>query len=68
MSPSEHHFCNVQSLAIYLQSYMGKASLVCTTAEDVIPDPEVICQHCVDSLKDMVKSARQRGSGKLKAL
>ncbi|KAG0564973.1 hypothetical protein KC19_8G153300 [Ceratodon purpureus] len=49
-----------QSVSIYLQTYMGKASLVVMSAESAIPDPEVFCKLCVDSLKDMVRAAKSR--------
>jgi hypothetical protein len=39
---------------------MGKASLVVMSAESAIPDPEVFCKLCVDSLKDMVRAAKSR--------
>jgi len=34
---------DVQAVSIFLQSYMGKATLVVMAAEAIVPDPEVLC-------------------------
>lgn len=47
----------MQAVSIFLQSYMGRASLVVMSAVDIVPDPEVLCEHCVVSLQEMVESA-----------
>lgn len=44
---------------------MGKATLVVMAAEDVVPDPEVLCDHCVASLQEMVKAAWLLARGEL---
>ncbi|KAG0583745.1 hypothetical protein KC19_3G159800 [Ceratodon purpureus] len=46
-----------QGVSVFLQSYMGKASLVVMSAEDIVPDPEVLCEYCVASLQEMLESA-----------
>jgi hypothetical protein len=52
----------VQGVGIFLQSYMGKASLVVMSAEDIVPDPEILCEYCVASLQEMVESAHAKRS------
>lgn len=52
-------------MSIFLQSYMGKASLVVMAAENVVPDPEVLCDYCVKSLQDMRRSAALLARGEM---
>lgn len=51
-----------QSLSIYLQTYNGKANLVVMSAKSVLPDPEKLLNLMIDSLKNMVKAAKAKGS------
>ncbi len=51
-------FCvNVQSLCVYMQSYVGKVTLVVMSAKHIIPDPEKITQYCIDALEEMKLAA-----------
>ncbi|KAI5069178.1 hypothetical protein GOP47_0015479 [Adiantum capillus-veneris] len=45
-----------QALCVHVQSYMGKATIVVTSAKDVIPDPERLCEHIVCALHEMKES------------
>lgn len=58
-------FVEMQTVSIFLQSYMGKASLVVMAAENVVPDPEVLCDYCVKSLQDMRRSAALLARGEM---
>lgn len=42
-----------QALCVHVQSYMGKVALVVSSARDIIPDPEILCEHMVCALEDM---------------
>ncbi|MCO5553434.1 hypothetical protein L7F22_006955 [Adiantum nelumboides] len=44
-----------QALCVHVQSYMGKVTLVVSSAKDIIPDPERLCQYMVCALEDMKK-------------
>ncbi|MCO5568758.1 hypothetical protein L7F22_022458 [Adiantum nelumboides] len=45
-----------QALCVHVQSYMGKATIVVTSAKDVIPDPERLCEHIASALQEMKES------------
>ncbi|KAI5060072.1 hypothetical protein GOP47_0024492 [Adiantum capillus-veneris] len=44
-----------QALCVHVQSYMGKVTLVVSSAKDIIPDPDRLCQYMVCALEDMKK-------------
>jgi len=46
-----------QSLCVYMQSYVGKVTLVVMSAKHIIPDPEKITQYCIDALEEMKLAA-----------
>ncbi|GLJ14171.1 hypothetical protein SUGI_0227460 [Cryptomeria japonica] len=53
--PTAH--VNYHSIVIHFMSYAGKGKLVALVSEDVIPDPQQLCEDCADALQVMKEAA-----------
>ncbi|GAQ88467.1 Wax Ester Synthase [Klebsormidium nitens] len=44
-----------QGLIVHFVSYRGKVKFIACSIKEVVPDPEVLCQFCVDALEEMLE-------------
>ncbi|GLJ14172.1 hypothetical protein SUGI_0227470 [Cryptomeria japonica] len=51
---------NYSSIVIHFMSYAGKGKLVALVSEDVIPNPQQLCEDCADALQEAAAKTTPR--------
>lgn len=49
-----------QGLIMHFVSYNNSVKFVASTIKEVVPDPEVLCQFCVDAFEEMLGQVSAR--------